>query len=324
MSEHLTAGTTDQTSARSSAVIIQFPSALAAQPVEQPAEAPKPPKKKQAAKSGKGKRKKSGKQRRSGKPRNTRSANPPASEPTRAKGDHGNRYHEVVKAAVLIALHESLELHGTVPTKDKRQLVADHGIDLRTINRWWRTELLAHAAAQELGLDDGDPTNTADPTDATDRGGAHGDPTQPDSGAGNGGDSDSGSGGSGGAGGAGGSGGAGGGRSGMTPEEVETMMTKHRYLYRVVNTARLQLTPAELSFIANQPSAADAFAVFRATDRHRLAGYSDATLYRALANVPPSVLIAMRTKDETKQRKAEATYPLTGRDRINESWSIDE
>tara|TARA_Y100000815_G_scaffold225710_1_gene213354 strand:+ start:159 stop:2021 length:1863 start_codon:yes stop_codon:yes gene_type:complete len=95
------------------------------------------------------------------------------------------------------------------------------------------------------------------------------------------------------------------------------------YLYRFAEPDKLQLTQDEIAFFGQAKPLRNAIAAVRADPTNRLSHYSESTLYAAWGNVTASVRAGARD-GAAAQRALEATWPLTGRDRINETWSIDE
>ncbi|GAA2735219.1 hypothetical protein GCM10009867_17040 [Pedococcus aerophilus] len=96
-----------------------------------------------------------------------------------------------------------------------------------------------------------------------------------------------------------------------------------RHLYRYAEPNKVQLTPDEIAFVARHTTIRAALDKFRADPTHRLSNYGLSTLYTAYANVAAPVRAGARY-GASAGRKIEATFPLTGRDGVNESWSIDE
>ncbi|QWC83724.1 hypothetical protein KLP28_08675 [Nocardioidaceae bacterium] len=95
------------------------------------------------------------------------------------------------------------------------------------------------------------------------------------------------------------------------------------WLYRYQDANDLQLTPAEVSFFGRFSRTIDAIRAIHADPTHRLHHYSRSALYGAWDNVSKAVREGAR-KGSAAQRAIEATWPLTGRERVNETWSIDE
>lgn len=96
-----------------------------------------------------------------------------------------------------------------------------------------------------------------------------------------------------------------------------------RYLFRFENRNELQLLPEEVAFFAQHTRTIDAIVKVREDPDNRLSNFGVSTLYRAYANVAESVRVGAR-KGAEAARNCEATYPTTGRDVLNETWSIDE
>ncbi|TQJ49275.1 transposase family protein [Phycicoccus sp. SLBN-51] len=96
-----------------------------------------------------------------------------------------------------------------------------------------------------------------------------------------------------------------------------------RFLYRFAEPGKFQFTPDEIEVIARSRCAKDGFAALAQRPGSRVKHVSRSTLYAAWDNVSPAVRAGAKYGDKT-QRASEATYPLTGRDQVNESWSIDE
>lgn len=96
-----------------------------------------------------------------------------------------------------------------------------------------------------------------------------------------------------------------------------------RPLYRHLDTDRITLSPAEVSFFAQHTVIKHAIDTVRADPTHRLRHFAPSTLYRAWANVAEPIRVGSR-KGAKFQRAIEATYPLTGRGMVNETFSIDE
>lgn len=96
-----------------------------------------------------------------------------------------------------------------------------------------------------------------------------------------------------------------------------------RYLYRYAEPGKLQLTPAEAAFIGQHSTIRDGIDALRDNPDHRLANYGISTIYAAYANIAAPVRVSAK-RGAAKGRAIEATYPLTGRDQVNQTWSIDE
>jgi hypothetical protein len=96
------------------------------------------------------------------------------------------------------------------------------------------------------------------------------------------------------------------------------------WLYRHIEQGQaVQLTPDEVAFFASHSTVGEAIAAVRASDDHRLRHYGISTLYAAWAKVAEPVRVGAK-HGAKKQRAIEATYPLSGTDMLNETWSIDE
>jgi hypothetical protein len=96
-----------------------------------------------------------------------------------------------------------------------------------------------------------------------------------------------------------------------------------RYLYRHAEPGKFQFTPAEIAFIGQHRCIKDGFAALAKVPGNRIVHLSRSTLYAAWANVSSPVRAGAKYGDKA-QRTREATYALTGREQVNESWSIDE
>ena len=96
-----------------------------------------------------------------------------------------------------------------------------------------------------------------------------------------------------------------------------------KWLYRHAEPGKLQLTPAEIAFFGQHNSIKAAIDAVRANPTHRLNNYGTSTIYAAHGNVAAPIRTSAK-KGAKAGRQIEATYPLTGRDAVNESWSIDE
>ncbi|GAA2165150.1 hypothetical protein [Pedococcus bigeumensis] len=95
------------------------------------------------------------------------------------------------------------------------------------------------------------------------------------------------------------------------------------WLYRHAEPAKLQLTEAEIAYFARHGTIKAAIDAVRSDPAHRLSKYGTSTLYAAYGNVTAPIRDGAR-RGAKAGRRIEATFPLTGRDAINESWSIDE
>lgn len=96
-----------------------------------------------------------------------------------------------------------------------------------------------------------------------------------------------------------------------------------RYLYRHAEPDKFQFTPAEIAFIGQHRCTKDGFAALAQVPGNRIVHLSRSTLYAAWANVSAPVRAGAKYGDKA-QRAREATYALTGREQVNETWSIDE
>jgi len=99
--------------------------------------------------------------------------------------------------------------------------------------------------------------------------------------------------------------------------------TLPRYLYKYAEHDRLQFRPDEIAIIGQHTYIKDGFAELLQRPNTRLKNYGKTALYEAYANVSEPVRIGAKKGDKV-QRQNEATYPLTGRDHVNQTWSIDE
>jgi transposase InsO family protein len=105
--------------------------------------------------------------------------------------------------------------------------------------------------------------------------------------------------------------------------EVDGRGNLPRYLYRYAEPTKFQFTRDEIAFIGRHHTAKDGFAALAELPGSRIRHLSRSTLYAAWNNVSPAIRVGIKYGDAT-QRASEATYPLTGRDQLNETWSIDE
>lgn len=95
------------------------------------------------------------------------------------------------------------------------------------------------------------------------------------------------------------------------------------WLYKFNEPGRLQLTPDEIAFFASHTNDIEAIEAVRADPNSRLRHYAPSTLYAAWQNVSEPIRVGAK-RGSARQRAIKATYPLTGTDAINETWSIDE
>ena len=108
-----------------------------------------------------------------------------------------------------------------------------------------------------------------------------------------------------------------------TDETVAVPAHLPAWLYRHAEPGKLQLTPAEIAFFAQHSTTKAAIEAVRADPGHRLSKYGTSTIYAAYANVTAPLRRSARYGAKAG-RRIEATYPLTSRDTVNETWSIDE
>lgn len=207
----------------------------------------------------------------------------------RRKGAHGNRASAATRQAVVRNLNDILSLRGAVTTADKEREADNAGVTPRTVNRWWHEEVTRKLHQAEQLLTEGAPPST---TAETSGGGS-----------------------------AGGTGGPDGAINSSRP--AAQLVSLPRYLYRHADADRLQLTRSEIAFFARHTYIKDAIDAIYADPNHRLRHWARSTLYAAYANIAEPVRVGAR-KGSKAQRQIEATYPITGRDAINETWSIDE
>ena len=209
----------------------------------------------------------------------------------RRKGNHGNRASQAMKTAVIARLNELLDLRGVVTADDKQACAQSAGVDVRTVNRWWARECENKLAALRAPTGSGSDTDNAGGRATGHVGGCV-------AGCKNGTH-------------------ARGCRAGLDLSGLQS------WLYKFNELERLQLTPDEIAFFASHTRIIDANQAVRADPHSRLRHYAVPTLYAAYANVAESVRVGAR-RGAAKQRSIEATYPLTGRETLNETWSIDE
>ncbi|VXC26529.1 hypothetical protein [Nocardioides sp. AX2bis] len=209
----------------------------------------------------------------------------------RRKGNHGNRASAPMRVATIAQLEEVLALRGEVTAADKDACASAAGVALRTINRWWEQTC-------QYKLNNARDTHPGPraPTDQPDDAGTETDgcvPTCSDFTHGRG------------------------CRTGLTTGSLPG------WLYKFNEVDRLQLTPDEVAFFATHSTIIDAIEAVHQDPTSRLRHYATSTLYRAWADVSEPVRIGAKY-DATRQRKNEATFPLSGAESLNDSWSIDE
>lgn len=106
-------------------------------------------------------------------------------------------------------------------------------------------------------------------------------------------------------------------------DESPAQRSMPTWLYRYEQTEKLRLTPKEVAYIASFATAKQAFDAIHADPDHRLHTFATSTLYGAWNDISSAVRAGAKA-NEKKQRALEGTYPLTGRDVLNETWSVDE
>ncbi len=206
----------------------------------------------------------------------------------RRKGDHGNRLSPPMKARIIADLEETLEDFGVVTVADKKECAKAAGVTLRTVNRVWERRMLneLHIRQREYGQQHQQDDEQDDELTGCVE-------TCDDDNHGRG-------------------------CRGSLDDEAPAWMVKFNERGR-----KLQLTRSEIALFTSHSHTNDAIAAVRAIDGHRLNHYCDATLYKAWGNVSEPIRVGARY-NSTRQRAIEGTWPLSGRDMVNDSWSIDE
>ncbi|MDP3890487.1 hypothetical protein [Nocardioides sp.] len=211
----------------------------------------------------------------------------------RRKGDHGKRTSLATRGNIESHIDELLKA-GEVTYRQRVRLAYLADVSIRTIDRWVREYIEAR-----LTMTTGFPLTDLDAPQVDDGDTQHAD-------------------------------------SGDTPLSAWEKTRVHRAakaqvdvgslpkpLYRHLDTDSVILSPDEASFFAQHTVIRHAIDAVRADPTHRLRHFAPSTLYKAWANVAEPIRVGSRSGAKS-QRANEATYPLTGRGMVNETFSIDE